>query len=291
MSRTSASRQGFTLVELLVVIGIIAVLIAMLLPALTKARASANAIACQSNLRQVGQYFVMYSSENKDWAMPMNWLKGNYEAGDWPALMARVFFKADYSNGSGGYIIGTPAIEATRNTAVGKLLVCPANTRDAIYNSAAPWTSTTSSPVWYSYYYNSAMGNRDAWEGAAANANNIALYSEKKVNKIPAMVTIVAELSLFKKDGAVNNNRYLERLEEINPLWPTWTGATATPHGSKADPRTNVLLRGGEVLSVDLRRYNFVPNAGSVDGRDWYAPAAHGWYKTYMGNKPQHSLN
>lgn len=57
--------KGFTLVELLVVIGIIAVLISMLLPALNKARESARLTVCLSNVRQFGNALNMYVSEHK----------------------------------------------------------------------------------------------------------------------------------------------------------------------------------------------------------------------------------
>jgi prepilin-type N-terminal cleavage/methylation domain-containing protein/prepilin-type processing-associated H-X9-DG protein len=58
-------RGGFTLTELLVVVGLIALLISLLLPALTKARAAANASACLSNLRQMSTAWAMYITENR----------------------------------------------------------------------------------------------------------------------------------------------------------------------------------------------------------------------------------
>lgn len=103
-------RHAFTLVELLVVIGIIAVLIGVLLPALQKARRAAATVQCSSNMKQIAMGMVMYINANKGHFPPAQIKQDstNYPNGWWwPTELVR------------GKYITAPSIYSTPNSSTG----------------------------------------------------------------------------------------------------------------------------------------------------------------------------
>ena len=92
-------RSFFTLIELLIVIAIIAILAALLLPALNSARERATTTSCLGNMKQLGQYAVMYSQEYQDY-IPLaskNPGEASYWGHSWIPLLWRYMAPADTS--------------------------------------------------------------------------------------------------------------------------------------------------------------------------------------------------
>ena len=151
LNRRAMPQSAFTLVELLVVIGIIAIMISILLPALNSARKKAQAVQCASNIRQLFLFCQMFSADNKG-HLPrphqvpeLSSMPQFTRVAVWTHLRADASGHADVNDDAGVLWKYIPGIEARR-----QVIMCPGDTGEFLNG----WPMNANYPRNYSYSMN-----------------------------------------------------------------------------------------------------------------------------------------
>jgi prepilin-type N-terminal cleavage/methylation domain-containing protein/prepilin-type processing-associated H-X9-DG protein len=254
-------RHAFTLVELLVVIGIIALLISILLPSLAKARQQALSVKCASNLRQIGQAALLYSNENRGYlpqAISNTGTTGSAPSTNtWQEKLAPFIAKTLGSAGSGN------TIEDWRQD-VGAVINCPVRReRGETVNPAFGITSyglncymrlrnnTASPEKWYQWQYKLVKAKRSA---------EIIMYGDIVEANTDSMRTA---------DDHVVNDADVNANPSFSP--PGFRhGRSGNNSAGKPAGTANMVFCDGHVEGLEYQRLTLIPaGATTVDSSHW----------------------